>query len=711
MEQLAQNLKNGTMQLLEVPFPALSKGCVLVRNHYSLISAGTEGKSVKDARLSYIGKAKARSDEFKKVIDSAKTHGWLNTYNMVMNKLEAPSPLGYSCAGEIIDVAENVNEFVIGDFVACGGNSAAHSEVVAVQKNLCVKIDPKVDLKHACFTTIGAIALQGIRQADLRLGENCVVIGLGLVGQLTLQMLNASGVKIIGIDIDKNQVQLARNNFAELALERGTEGIEKIINEFTGGYGTDAVIITAGTSSLDPVDLAGELCRKKGKVVIVGAVPTGFKRSNYFKKELDLKMSCSYGPGRYDLEYEEKNLDYPIGYVRWTENRNMQAFAELLKENKLYLDPLITHEFDFQNAPLAYKMILDQSEPFTGIVLKYNVQKVLKKSINFAPVPKSSGNPQVGFIGAGSFAQNILLPAVKNNSEFIGIATARPTNSRYIADKYGFKYCAASGEELISDNQVNTIFIVTRNDSHARFVKESLKQHKNVYVEKPLCLNSGELEEIKNLYDAAKVHLMIGFNRRFSPHILKLIPKLRERNTPLAINYRINAGVIPHGSWEHDKDMGGGRILGEVCNFIDTAMHLAGSPVESLSANSMMDALYHNDTLNINIAFENGSIANISYFSNGNKKLTKEIIEVFQGGSVAVIDDFKTMTEYGKSVSETKLKQQNKGHSEEVRLFLEAVKKGNPTPIPFNEIYFSTLATFKVIESISRNGERVKIEN
>ncbi|HKR03865.1 MAG TPA: bi-domain-containing oxidoreductase [Bacteroidia bacterium] len=710
MEQLTQNLKDGTMQLLEVPFPALSKGCVLVRNHYSLISAGTEGKSVKDARLSYIGKAKARSDELKKVIDAAKTHGWLNTYNMVMNKLEAPSSLGYSCAGEIIDVAQDVNEFVIGDLVACGGNSAAHSEVVAVQKNLCVKIDPKVDLKHACFTTIGAIALQGIRQADLRLGENCVVIGLGLVGQLTLQMLNASGVKIIGIDIDKNQVQLARNNFADLALDRGTEGIEKIINEFTGGYGTDAVIITAGTSSLDPVDLAGELCRKKGKVVIVGAVPTGFKRSNYFKKELDLRMSCSYGPGRYDLEYEEKNLDYPIGYVRWTENRNMQAFAELLKENKLNLDPLITHAFDFQNAPDAYRMILDQSEPFTGIVLKYNVQKILKKNINLAPVPKSSGNPGVAFIGAGSFAQNILLPAVKNYSEFIGIATARPNNSRYIADKYGFKYCAASGEELIADNQVNTVFIVTRNDSHARFVMESLKQHKNVYVEKPLCLNLDELDEIKDLYDVAKVHLMVGFNRRFSPHVLKLIPKLREKNIPVAINYRINAGVVPHDSWEHDKDMGGGRILGEVCNFIDLAAHIAGSPAASLSANSMMDALHHNDTLNINIVFENGSIANISYFSNGNKKLTKEVIEIFHGGSVAVIDDFKTMIEYGKSVSETKLKQQNKGHSEEVRLFLEAVKKGGPTPIPFNEIYFSTLATFKVIESISRNGERVKIE-
>ena len=709
MEQLTQNLKDGTMQLLEVPYPVLSKGCILVRNHYSLISAGTEGKSVKDARLSYIGKAKARSDELKKVFETAKVHGWFSTYNMVMNKLKAPSSLGYSCAGEIIDIAQDISEFKIGDLVACGGSGAVHSEVVCVSKNLCVKINPEVDLKHACFTTLGAIALQGIRQADLRLGENCVVIGLGLVGHLTLQMLNASGVKVIGIDIDKNQVQLAQNNFADLSLDRGITGLEKIINEFTGGYGTDAVIITAGTVSLDPVDLAGELCRKKGKVVIVGAVPTGFKRNNYFKKELDLRMSCSYGPGRYDPEYEEKNIDYPIGYVRWTENRNMQAFAELLRLRKLNIDQLITHIFDFQNAPDAYKLILDQSEPFTGMVLKYNIEKILKKSIVLNNNPKQSDNPKVGFIGAGSFAQNILLPAVKGHVEFIGIATARPNNSRYIADKYGFKYCASSGEELLSDNQINTIFIATRNDSHSRFVKASLKQNKNVYVEKPLCINQDELDEIRDLYIAAKVHLMIGFNRRFSPFILKLVPKLREKKMPLAVNYRINAGIVSNDSWEHDRDIGGGRILGEVCNFIDISSYIAGSPIKTLSANPLADALHHHDTLNINIEFENGSIANISYYSNGNKKVPKEVIEIFQGGSVTVINDFKIMTEYEKSVSVTKLKQQDKGHSEEIKLFLEAVKKGNSAPIPFNEIYNSSLATFKVLESISKNGERVKV--
>jgi predicted dehydrogenase/threonine dehydrogenase-like Zn-dependent dehydrogenase len=709
MEQLTQLLKDGTMQLLEVPFPALSKGCMLVRNHYSLISAGTEGKTVKDARLSYLGKAKSRSDELKKVVEAAKTYGWINTYKMVMNKLEAPASLGYSCAGEVIDVAQDVVEFRIGDFVACGGNTAVHAEVVAVPKNLCVKVDASVDLKHACFTTLGAIALQGIRQADLRLGENCVVIGLGLVGQLTLQMLGASGVKTIGIDIDKNQVQLAKNTIADLALDRGAEGIEKIINEFTDGFGTDAVIITAGTTSHDPVDFAGELCRKKGKVIIVGAVPTGFKRSDYFKKELDLRMSCSYGPGRYDLEYEEKNVDYPIGYVRWTENRNMQAFAELLKEKKISLEKLITHTFDFKEAPKAYQVILDKTESFAGIVLKYDVQKELKKSVKRPHHAKSPGTPKVGFIGAGTFAQNFLLPAVKNHAEFIGIATARPNNSRYISDKYGFKYCAGASGEVLSDKNINTVFIATRHDSHAKYVMECLRHHKNVFVEKPLCMLHDELDEIKDLYDVAKVHLMVGYNRRFAPQIIKLVSRLREKNNPVAINYRINAGIVPHDHWVHDKDIGGGRILGEVCHFIDLSMHIAGSPVVSLTANSMNDALHHNDTVNINLAFENGSVANISYFSNGNKNLPKEYLEVFHSGSVTVIQDFITMTDYGKAVTENKLKAQDKGHATEVKLFLDAVRTGDPTPITFDEIYLSSLATFKTIESISRNGERVKI--
>ncbi|HQP02925.1 MAG TPA: zinc-binding dehydrogenase, partial [Bacteroidia bacterium] len=440
-----------------------SSGQVLVRNHYSLISAGTEGKTVKDARLSYIGKARARKEEVKKVIDAAKTFGLLNTYKMVMNKLDAPSSLGYSSAGEIIAVAPDVTEFRVGDLVACGGNSAVHAEVIAVPVNLCVKLNDKIALQHACFTTLGSIALQGIRQADLRLGENCVVIGLGLVGQLTVQMLKAGGIKTIGIDIDQRMVDLALHTDIDAAFTRNSEDLESSINNITNGYGTDAVIITAGTDSLDPVDLAGALCRRKGKVVIVGAVPTGFKRPNYFKKELDLRMSCSYGPGRYDSEYEEGGIDYPYGYVRWTENRNMAAFVDLIATGKINLTNLLTHTFDFKEAPAAYDLIMNKTEPFVGMVLKYDTHKPLQQKVNLSNPSYTKSDVVAGMIGAGSFGQNFLLPALKNTpAKLSGIVTARPNNARNIADKNQFAFASGNAQDIFSNGDINTVFIATR---------------------------------------------------------------------------------------------------------------------------------------------------------------------------------------------------------------------------------------------------------
>ncbi|MEO0310997.1 MAG: hypothetical protein RIQ89_654, partial [Bacteroidota bacterium] len=566
MEQLTQNLKDGKMQLLEVPYPALSSGCVLVRNHFSLISAGTEGKTVKDARLSYIGKARARKEEVKKVIEAARTFGIMNTYRMVMNKLDSPSALGYSTAGQIIAVAADVRDLKVGDWVACGGQSAVHAEVVAVPINLVVKVDEQVPLSHACFTTLGAIAMQGIRQADVRLGENAVVIGLGLLGQLTIQILNAAGVKTIGIDVDKKMVQLAQSNGATLAIERTNPALESLINDCTDGYGTDAVIITAGTDSTDPIDLAGVLCRKKGKVVVVGAVPTGFKRPNYFKKELDLRMSSSYGPGRYDMEYEEGGIDYPIAYVRWTENRNMQAFVELLKYKKIDLHNLLTHTFEFENAPSAYDLIINKTEPYVGMVLKYNVQKRLAKEIPLNQQSYSANEANIGLIGAGSFGQNFLLPAMKGHGNFISVCTARPNNARNIADKYGFKNCTGEATSVMKNNEVNTIFIATRHDSHAAYVLEGIKNNKNVFVEKPLCLTIPELEEIKTAYESANVRVMVGFNRRFAPLVKKIKSTLHEKQ-PIAINYRINSGNIPADHWVHQPNIGGGRIIGEACHF------------------------------------------------------------------------------------------------------------------------------------------------
>jgi predicted dehydrogenase/threonine dehydrogenase-like Zn-dependent dehydrogenase len=712
MDQLTQDLKKGHMQILEVPFPALGKGQVLVRNHYSVISAGTEGKTVSDARKGYIAKARARQKEVKQVIDSIKTRGLAETYKTVMNKLEAPSALGYSSAGEIIAVGEGVTGFKTGDRAACGGSTAVHADVAAVPVNLCVNVPKEVDLKHAAFAAIAAIALQALRQADLRLGENCAVIGLGLIGQITLQLLNASGINPIGIDIDENQVQLAQQNNAHLAINRNKENIEETILRHTHGIGADAVIITASSSSIDPVELAGKLCRKKGKVVIVGAVPTGFSRADYYKKELDLRMSCSYGPGRYDPGYEEHGHDYPIGYVRWTENRNMQAYIDLLAKNKLNMDLLISHVFDLIDAPEAYRMILEHTEPFRGILIRYDIEKELKPKVILKEKSFPPTEPNVGLIGAGSFAKNVLLPGMKGLCNLVGVAAAHGNNARYAADKYGFNYCTDKADDIIEDENINTVFIATRHNLHAEYVIKALKKGKNVFVEKPLALTVKELEEIKEVYHSVVTthhsppRLMVGFNRRFSPHMLK-VKSLFLPEQPKAMNFRINAGTLPGDHWAHDPGIGGGRIIGEVCHFIDLAMYTAGSNITSVYANVLKEPGNLADTLVINLSFENGSIAAISYFSNGSKRVPKEYFEIFCNGQTVIIHDFKVMEIYGKSLSRMKLRTQDKGHKEELVRFFHSIKNGTPSPIPYEEIYGTTLTTFKILESLA-TGSKIK---
>ena len=706
MEQLTQNLKDGTMQLLEVPFPALSPGCVLVRNHFSVISAGTEGKTVKDARMGYIGKARARKQEVRKVVETAKTLGIRKTWSMVMNKLDAPSPLGYSCAGQIMAIASDVRDLVVGDLVACGGSGAVHAEVVAVPQHLCTKIDPSVSLQHAAFTTMGAIALQGVRQAALQLGENCVVIGLGLIGQLTVQLLRASGIRVIGIDLDPKMTSLAKRSGCQLSLLRNRTDLEEQVNAFTDGYGADAVIITAGSTSTDPVDLAGLLARKKGKVIIVGAVPTGFQRSAYFKKELDLKMSSSYGPGRYDPEYEELGIDYPYAYVRWTENRNMQAFASLLESGTLRMEHLVSHVFPFRDAALAYQMIVDRTESFSGIVLKYDTERELKASLKLKDAVVTPGQPAIALIGAGSFGQNFLLPALKGHASMIAVMTSRPHSARNIADKYGFAICTADASEIFGNTSVNTIFIATRHDSHAQYVIEGLRAGKNVFTEKPLCLKEEELPAIQDAYEKSGKLLMVGFNRRFAPFIT-VIKERFSQSTVMAIQYRINAGQMPADHWIHSPETGGGRIVGELCHFIDLCLFITGSPVVAVTARVMKDPRGLNDTLNVLLGFANGSTAAVSYFSNGNKQVSKERLEIYADGTVAEIDDFAALSIYGKK-KEIITGTQDKGHTNEVKAFLESVRSGTAAPIPVNDIFQSTLVTFKILDSIALNGETIR---
>ena len=710
MEQIIQQLKSGEMEILEVPCPALNKGQVLVRNHYSLISSGTEGKTVTDARKGYIAKARSRQKEVKMVLEMVKSQGLKATYDMVMNKLEAPSPLGYSSAGEVIAVAEDIHDLRSGDMVACGGKGAYHADIVAVNRNLCVKLPGGLDLKLAAFTTVGSIALQGIRQADVQTGGNCVVIGLGLVGQLTIQLLNASGVKSIGIDINEQQVKTALDCEASHAWSRSQEGLEQMVLGATNGYGSDAVIITAGTSSLDPVELAGVLCRKKGKVVIVGAVPTGFTRANYYKKELDLRMSSSYGPGRYDPDYEEKGRDYPVGYVRWTENRNMQAFIDLLAAGRLKIENLISHIYDLEDAPEAYELILGRKEPSLGILIRYNRDAEIKNYIGLNTNPPEPEFPSIGFIGAGNFAQNILLPRLKGLVNFIGIATAHGTTSLHTGKKYGFNYCTSDSGKIIADNEINTVFVATRHNLHATSVIEALIAGKNVFVEKPLAITFNELESIYSTYLnlVKKPLLMVGYNRRFAPHTTRIM-NLLQPEQPKGISIRVNAGSIPADHWVNDPETGGGRIIGEGCHFIDLAVFLAGSPVVSVSASEVKSKQNLIESFIAALRFRNGSAASISYLANGNKDVSKEVIEVFCDGTVSVIDDFKKLEFSGKKSFHSK-SSQDKGHTNELKAFTGAISNGLPSPIPFEQLYHSSLVTFKIIESI-QTGRTIEIDH
>lgn len=712
MQQLTQKLGSGDMVIQEIPYPQVGKGMVVVKNHYSIISAGTEGSTVQAARKSLIGKAKERPQQVKQVLDTLRKQGPIQTYRAVMKKLDAYSPLGYSCAGEVIEVGEGVTEFEIGDKVACAGAGYAnHAEVVSVPVNLCVKLDAEANLRDAAYNTVGAISMQGVRQADMRLGETCAIIGLGLLGQLAALILKASGVNVIGIDVSEAAVNKAiENNVVDLGLTRNAPGVNEKIDQFTKGVGVDAVIIAAATSSLDPVNFAGAIARKKGKIIVLGAVPTGFDRDpHWYRKELELKMACSYGPGRYDLNYEEKGIDYPVAYVRWTEKRNMEAFQELLSKNRIDIGYLTTHEFDFDNAPKAFDLVVNRTEPFTGIALKYNVDKVANKELIKTSEAEKSGKLNISFIGAGSYAQGNLLPNIPNTPDVqrIGVLTNTGTTSKRVAEKFKFQFCATKEEDVLND-KTNMLFIATRHDSHGVFVLKGLKANKHVFVEKPLCLLEEELNEIIQLQAENNRAVMIGFNRRFSPLTQTIKKKLGEG--PMSMIYRVNAGHIPKDTWIQDMEIGGGRILGEVCHFIDYLTYLNGSLPTKVSANAVPDAHGLNDTVNILIQFENGSTGVIGYYANGSKSLEKEYVEVYSAGTTAILTDFKNLKIYGKGKpSTTKLLNQNKGQKEMVNAFVNGVLKEGNAPIPFNEVIAVTKASFKVLESLKEGGQQVHV--
>ena len=719
MKQMTQKLKDGKVRIIECPVPPLLPGRILVKTFYSLISAGTEGDTVKTARKSYIGKAKARPRQVKQVLDTLRSQGPMATYRAVMKKLDAHSSIGYSMVGEVLDVGDGVSGFRSGDIVACGGKTACHAEIVSVPELLAVKVPQaqggphtEEQLQAAAYNTLGAIAMQGVRQAVPSLGENTAVIGLGLLGQLICLLLRAAGIGVVGLDINPSAVKTASEKCCDLALDSKDPAAVSQVFDFTGGLGCDSVIIAAGTSSLAPINLAGAISRHRGTVVVLGAVPTGFDREpHYYQKELSLKMSCSYGPGRYDPVYEDKGHDYPPGYVRWTENRNMQAFQQLIGSGKLDLSYLTTHTFELDNAPRAYDMILAGTTPFKGILISYDRDKTHRPGPLAISKSGKSAHVTAGFIGAGSYCQSHLLPNLPGGVTLDGVSTSSSETARSAADRFGFRFASGNTADVINAEQTNTVFIATRHDSHGRYVLDALKAGRHVFVEKPLCIDTNEFEEIRKLYkDLAETgnppQLMVGFNRTFAP----LTRKMREKlpGGPHAILYRINAGSIPGNSWIQDMEVGGGRILGEVCHFVDYCACMTDSRPKTVAAASMADPAGHNDTLSVNLEFENGSVAAICYFANGAGSLPKEYIEVNGHGKSFVLDDFRELRMYGASGKPEieKLAFQDKGQKNQMKAFIKAVQKGDKPVIAPERIFSVTEACFAILESL-RTGRTI----
>lgn len=702
MKQLIQNFKTGELYVDEVSLPALEEGFVLVSNHFSLISAGTEKTTVSTGKASLIGKAKKRPDLVKQVIANYKKEGLKATIEKIKTKLDSLKALGYSTSGTVIASLDTNHNFKPGDRVACAGlDYATHSEIVCVPQNLVVKIPDNVGFDEACFTTLGSIALQGIRQANTTLGENVCVIGLGLLGQITCQLLKANGCNVFGIDVSAAMVNLAEKTGAAKALTRQDENLITATDNFTHGYGFDKVIITAGALTNDPVELAGQISRKKGTVVVVGAVKMDIPRDPYYyRKELEIKMSCSYGPGRYDPEYEENGNDYPYGYVRWTEQRNMQAFLDQLSNKRIDLKPLITHVFDIENAVEAYDIILGKkNELHVGMLLKYESNPA---STHSALIKSSkNGHPKsghvIGFIGAGSFAQSYLIPNVKSFGTLQTVVTRTGISSKNVSGKFGIKSFSTNSDDVFLDKEIDSVFIATQHDTHAAFVLKAMEAGKNIFVEKPLAVNDEELDTIIKAYERFNGKLMVGFNRRFSDVAISGKKEFNNINEPLLMNFRVNGGFIPKDSWIQGK-AGAGRIIGEVCHFIDLMQFFAGAdPVkvyaESISSNN--DKITDADNVSITIKFKNGSVGNLIYSANGDKSLPKERFEIYGGNSVFVIDDFKTGALYKNNKLKI-IKNTGKGHKQEIESFFKSSES-----IRFESICLTTRTTFRILDSLA----------
>lgn len=715
MKQILQNMRDGKTSVVDLPIPSVKRKAALVQTCNSLVSAGTERMLVEFAEKNLIGKASSRPDLVKQVLSKARREGVIPTIEAAFNKLDQPMVLGYSSSGIVVEIGEGLQGFKPGDRVACGGGGfAVHAEYGVVPQNLLVHLPDNVDFESAAFTTLGAIALQGFRLAQPQLGESVCIIGLGLLGLLTAEIAKAAGCQVFGIDLSPDRIKLAKSMNVPCVLRAGCE--ETAMN-FTSNRGFDHVLICADTSSNDPVELAGLLAREKGTVIAVGAVGLDIPRKIYYEKELDFKISRSYGPGRYDPTYEEGGVDYPFGYVRWTEGRNMQAFVDLLAQNKINLQPLISHRYSIEEAAQAYELITGKTgEPFLGVLITYPQKSAANplRKVEFTHSGQPTGSIQLGVMGAGNYAQAVFLPIVQKTGGItpVGICTASGLTASHAAKKFGYQFASSTESDVLESDTINTVLLLTRHEQHARQAITALKNKKHVYCEKPLALNTEELSEVEaQLQQNDSPLLTVGFNRRFAPLAVQLKEYFQGQSEPLLINYRVNAGFLPSNHWLHDAQQGGGRIIGEGCHFIDFVVWMAGSLPIEVSAQALPDGgKYHQDNCVITLRFANGSIGTVTYLANGNKNFAKERAEVFGAGKIGVLDDFRSLelvSEDKRQMIRSRLKQ-DKGHQAAWQAFKTTIISGGNAPIPYEELMAVHKACYAAVQSIT-SGETVKL--
>lgn len=715
MKQILQSARSGELELAEVPAPAAGRGQVLVQNHFSVVSPGTEKIAMEFARKSLLGKARSRPDLVSQVLRKVRQEGPLPTYRTVVNRLDSPQPLGYSSAGVVVSVGEGVSEFVPGDRVACAGAGYAnHAEWVAVPENLVARVPDGLELDRAAFATLGAIALQGIRVAAPGLGEIAVVIGLGLIGQLAVQLLVANGCRVLGIDIDERRIKQALEQGAEWgcrpdALPPGWK------DSVTGGYGADFALITASSENASPIQLSADLCRPKGRVVVVGALPLELDRRTFYEKELELRLSMSYGPGRYDRQYEELGLDYPLPYVRWTENRNLQAVLALAQREAIHLEQIDAERVDFAEAETAYAQLARGERRSLAVVFRYAASPSPSRTLDLAarPARAAKNDVGVGFLGAGNYAKAVLLPNLSGNSKLrkASLVTATGPSAQRTAERFGFQRCSTDPDDVINADDIDLVFVATRHDLHARWAAEALRAGKAVWLEKPMGLTPDQVDDVAAAARESGNLLAVGYNRRFSAHAAAFRNAFQNRSAPLSIQYAVAAGATPRGTWITDPVEGGGRILGEICHFVDLCGYIIGQLPVEVFAQSISRDLELDDSMSALIRYADGSVANIQYLAQASGDLPKERFEASANGITAICENFKQTRILGSSnAGGVKNVNQDKGQSAAIRTVLEAIRSGGPSPFTLPDLVATSRTTFAMLESI-RAGTTVSIEN